>query len=373
MNNATSEIQARTAARAWLAMVGAVLALGSCGKPAPEVAPDAPAGRVEAVEGQVTATRSAAGAQARVLAVAGTVFADDTVVTPAEASVSIRLLHNLALWRLEGGQAKRVDQTAAWRASKEAAPQALAQQAEAVATASAGRHSEREAAASAESAVRAPAPVPVAAQPAPAPAQAQPGREERVAQKPTTRSEASSRPSKRLGEPVASSRRTALGGGSDDLDLGLGKQGALGQGSGQGSSGSGGEDRKSGSALSPAAAPKGGRAAAKDEGSPDAAIAAISVDCDDPQLKAAVTMAVQRLKGALVQCQRAALKTNPVLVAQLRATLSVDADGTVTEVTVRPADPPLAACVQGRLKSLRGLPARAAADNVFIALQFIAR
>lgn len=386
MNNATSEIQARAAARAWLAMVWAVLALGGCGKAAPEPAPDAPAGKVEAVEGPVTATRAAAGAPTRALAVAGPVFADDTVITPPDASVSIRLLHNLALWRLDGGQSKRVDQTAAWRASKEAAPQALAQQAEAVATASAGRHSEREAAASAESAVRAPAPQPVAAQPAPAPApvQAEPQPEEKIAQKPTSRVESASRPSKKPSGAAATSRRAALGGAGDDLDLdlGLGKQGALGAGNGQSGSGQsgssqagvGGHEKKEVAEVdAPRPAAKGSGSAAKDESAPDVQVAAVSVVCDDPGLKAALTAALQRLKGGLLQCQRMALKTNPALVAQLRADLTVDAEGKVTEVSVTPADPPLAACVQARLKAMRGLPARATAEKAQIVLKFAQR
>ena len=316
---------------------------------------------------------------------ASPVFADDAVITLEDASVSIRLLHNLALWRLDGGQRKRVDQTAAWRASKEAVPQALAQRAQAVATASAGRHSEREAAASAESAVRTPAPVPAVGQPASV--QAEPRPAEQVAQKPTSRVESAGRPSRKSSGAASSNRRAALGGAGDDLELGLGKQGALGPGSGSsgGGSSSGGQ---SGDGLSrgggheskevvgldaPRSAAKGSGATAKDQVAPSVQVAAVVVTCNDSQLKAAITAGVHRLKSAFVHCQSAALKGNPELAAQLRAEVTVDAEGRVTEVSVTPPDQPASACVQGRLKSMGGLPARAAPETVQIVLKFALR
>ena len=147
----------------WILLLGAV----ACGKPAPapapalapaEVAPAASsavlAGNVEAVEGRVTAQRAQAGAPARVLALHDGVWPDDAVVTADQAAVAIRLAHNNALWQLEGGQTRRVDETAAWRAPKQAAQAALADRQEAPTTASAGRHSEQEAAQASETAVR---------------------------------------------------------------------------------------------------------------------------------------------------------------------------------------------------------------------------
>jgi hypothetical protein len=156
----------------WVLLLGVV----ACGKPASEpapatapaatatpsaapdgvnaVAPAVLAGQVEAVEGRVTAQRANAAAPARVLALHDGVWPDDAVVTTEQAAVAIRLAHNNALWQLEGGQTRRVDASAAWRAPKQAAQQALADKQEAPTTASAGRHSEQEAAQASETAVR---------------------------------------------------------------------------------------------------------------------------------------------------------------------------------------------------------------------------
>ncbi len=343
------------------------LALWGCDKPPPQSAPDAPAGQVQAVEGLVTATRAVAGAQARALAVAGPVFADDTVVTPPEASVSIRLLHNQALWRLDGGQSKRVDQTAAWRASQESAPQALAPQAQEVATASAGRHSEREAAASAESAVRTAesSPAPARAEPAPAPAQAAPRPRVDLARKQAARAEPVSRPAKGASGAAVSSRRAALGGQADDLDLGLGQQGGSGQGSG-------GYKKEEAMAPSPPGT-AGSGSAAKDYAGHRLEIASILITCADDELKATLLTALHRLKSGLLQCQRTALRVNPVLVEQLQAELTVDPQGKLNELSVTPSTQPLAACVQSRLKSMGGLPPRPAPTKVQIVLKFIAK
>ncbi len=139
---------------------GLLLAAAACTAPAPPPKPAAaaavakPAGAVEAVEGRATAQRAAAGAAARGLAVRDPVWPDDTVVTAAQASVAIRLQHNDALWLLQGGQTRRVDAAAAWRAPKQAAQVALADRQAAPTTASAGRHSEQEAAQTGETAAR---------------------------------------------------------------------------------------------------------------------------------------------------------------------------------------------------------------------------
>ena len=144
----------------FLCLVLAAAAI-ACDKPAPEApappqaaAVAAPAGTVEALEGRVTARRAGAPAAARALALRDSIWADDTVTTAAEAAVSIRLAHNHALWQLQGGQTRRVDEAAAWRAPKQAAAVALADHQEAPTTLSAGRHSELEAAQTAESATR---------------------------------------------------------------------------------------------------------------------------------------------------------------------------------------------------------------------------
>ena len=135
-----------------------VAALGpACGKAEspPVVAPvpaTTPAGAVEALEGHVTAQRVAS--NVRILGVRDRVWPDDTVVTGDQASVSIRLLHNNALWLLQAGQTRRVDRAAAWRAPKQATAVALADRPAAPTTESAGRHSEQEAAQTGEAATR---------------------------------------------------------------------------------------------------------------------------------------------------------------------------------------------------------------------------
>ncbi len=112
------------------------------------------AGTVESVEGRATAQRAAAGSAARALTAHAGVWPDDTVVTAEQASVAIRLAHNNALWLLQGGQSRRVDSAAAWRAPRQAAAVALADRPTAPTTASAGRHSEQEAGQAGEAATR---------------------------------------------------------------------------------------------------------------------------------------------------------------------------------------------------------------------------
>lgn len=146
-------------ASSWIRVFGLILVCGCAREtptaPAenpPRAAPKDPAGTVEAVEGQVSAMREKS--PTRILKLRDPVWADDTVTTPKQASVAIRLLHNGALWELQENQSKRVDQGLAWLAPKQAAGVALADRAEAQATASAGRHSEQEAAQSGEAATR---------------------------------------------------------------------------------------------------------------------------------------------------------------------------------------------------------------------------
>jgi len=153
--------RARTVSAVGLALLLVVLAFGckedkSSGPPAPEPgveARPAPAGEVRAISGKVTAQRPAKAE--RLLKKADPIFADDTVSTAAEASVTIALFHNEAVWSLMGGRSKRVDKSAAWRARKGSAP-LLAAALKKDHTVAAGRHSEQEAATSEESATRAP-------------------------------------------------------------------------------------------------------------------------------------------------------------------------------------------------------------------------
>ncbi len=168
--NATGRLRHRGAAGV-IVWLGLAAACNAPRTPAPDVgiaspAEQPPAGTVEHLEGQVVALRAGRVPPARALRARAPVWADDTVTTAQEASVGIRLFRNGALWELQGGQTRRVDEGLAWRATRSAQTVALADHAEAPATAAAGRHSEQEAAQSAETAVR-PEPAPVqAAKPA---------------------------------------------------------------------------------------------------------------------------------------------------------------------------------------------------------------
>ncbi len=142
-----------------LGWLGVALVLGACNaarqpplKPKPAAV--VPAGTVERVEGRVTAQRTGQPPPPRPLVAHAQVWPDDTVTTAADASVGIRLARNGALWELQGGQTRRVDQGLAWKAARAVPAAALADAPEKPATASAGRHSEQEAAQSAEAAVR---------------------------------------------------------------------------------------------------------------------------------------------------------------------------------------------------------------------------
>lgn len=359
-----------------LVLAGALFAVWACGKPEPVPTAQGPAGKVEGVEGRVTAVRAAAGAQPREVGVEAHVFADDTVATAADASVSIRLFHNLALWRLEAGQVKRVDQSAAWRASKQALPQALAQQAESVATASAGRHSERQAAATAETAVRAPTQV-AADQPKAAPATAPadtpavsgavPHREPALAKKAAARTTVDPKRSGPGGRAEPASRRAALGGDVDDL--------AQVKSAEVKDEVAKAEERPSAKKELAEVDPP---APAKGTGGPlpSPAPAAIAVQLEsqevsaaDPQVRAAVVAALKAQKAGLEQCQRSAMKANGILRTRLRVELSIGADGRVIAAAVVPAIQPLASCVQARLQALSGLPAQVA--KVSITFDFV--
>ena len=104
-----------------LFVASAVSVLAACGGNKPAEAPrdpNAPAGEVVAVEGEVTAKRASA-TTSRALAIDGDVFADDDVTTGAAASVQIRLAHNEAIWTVGESKTLRVDASAAWSAPKQ--------------------------------------------------------------------------------------------------------------------------------------------------------------------------------------------------------------------------------------------------------------
>jgi hypothetical protein len=93
------------------------------------------------------------------------------------------------------------------------------------------------------------------------------------------------------------------------------------------------------------------------------------VTAAEPQVKAAVVAALKAQRAALEQCQRNALKANGSLQSPLKVELTIGADGRVIAVAVVPAIQPLAACVQGRLQALSGLPLQSA--KVSIVLVFV--
>ncbi len=135
------------------------------------------AGRVVELSGRVTAEwKSAAGEGMRALAKGDPVFADDTVVTDAGASVTILLAHNHARWVLGGGKRMALVDSASWNAPPAKGESMLAGGKSDDDTAVAGRHAEREAADTAatalasETAPEAPTGAEPAPEPTPAPA-----------------------------------------------------------------------------------------------------------------------------------------------------------------------------------------------------------
>ena len=127
-------------------MVSALAALGCDGESSATTG--GPAGAVVELSGTATATRNG---QARQLEIGAEVFGDDLIETDDGAELAIELRHNGARWSLSGGQKRRVDQSAAWRAEKQD-ESALAESDE-DRTAAAGRHTEREAAQGSDTAV----------------------------------------------------------------------------------------------------------------------------------------------------------------------------------------------------------------------------
>jgi hypothetical protein len=100
-----------------------------------------PAGQVLELTGAVTAARE--GKPARSLASGDSIFRDDTITTPADGAVTIRLSHNKARWSLGAGRARRVDRSPAWRA--EVSSGSAFDDDDALPTSAAGRHSEPQA------------------------------------------------------------------------------------------------------------------------------------------------------------------------------------------------------------------------------------
>lgn len=355
MSNATSKSARTRSMRLAIALMVVGTQWPGCAKEQPaEVAPAAPAGTVEAVQGRVTAQRADGSRDPRVLAVAAQVFADDTISTPADGAVSIRLLHNLALWQLQGGLSKRVDQSAAWKAPKNATPQPLAQEAPPALTASAGRHSEREAAQTAESAQRSgpaasapPAPLPP---PAPQVAAASPPSPAPIADHPQGADKPTSARSKgATGRAAAASPIKPLQrGGLDDGDDGL-----IGAGSGLGKPGTGGGGEGAGLHAPKNAAPSPGA-------SVRVVVQVASVQPDDPALAAAARRIASASTARLSRCFSDAVSGGGTVPDTVHVTLEVDSQGQVTAVTLSEAPPELSRCLSQQLRTLRSLPGREA-------------
>ncbi len=317
-----------------LVPVGSLLlvALMACGKSEAPAASDSPAGEVEAVEGTVTAQRAAA-PQPRTLTVKAPVFADDTVTTPASGSVTIRLLHNLAQWHLEGGLSKRVDQSAAFAAPRDAAPQPLASKTEPTVTASAGRHSEHEAAGSAESAVRAPAPMPApVAAPSPTPAAQDQPAERAAEHKPSPAKKAALREmasktgvikALEVGGAPLQAPSPPVGSGGGNADAKKGDSGGL---------------RKAG-------------------GGGDVEVVKAQLQVAQETVRADLTNWMNRLRSAMANCAEVALRQGLELPPSVRIVATLGTEGALVQAEVEGVSGGAAQCMRSRWQALRNLPA----------------
>ena len=318
------------------------LALTACGKTDAPPASDLPAGEVEAVEGAVTAQR--AEAKPRPLTVKAPVFSDDTVTTPPGSAVTIRLLHNLAQWHLEGGLSKRVDQSAAFAAPRDATPQPLAAKPEATVTASAGRHSEHEAAGSAESAVRAPEP----AAPTPPPTPAAEIAKQADNANPTP-------PAKAAHAPPAA---RAPSGGQDTIKLAEKSMdipapppppppAPIEQPRTVRSEGGGGASKSGGS---------GERAAGAAGAAGDVEVVKSLVVEVQEALRPELTALTSKLRTAMSKCVSAAVSEGGELPSLLKVVLTLGTDGSFSQVEVTGLTGTAAQCVKARWLAAKGLP-----------------
>ena len=141
----------------WVSGLVLLALVGACGKGDGPVKPKGHevAGEVVAVEGTALARWfTTTDANERDLEVGGVVFADDTIVTTAGSSITIRITHNQVLWTLGGDKRVALAESASWNASK-ASGEALLASGPTDETAVAGRHAERSAAGTSATASRA--------------------------------------------------------------------------------------------------------------------------------------------------------------------------------------------------------------------------
>ncbi|MCB9563422.1 MAG: hypothetical protein H6708_23730 [Kofleriaceae bacterium] len=115
---------------------GAVAGCDKGDAPRVEVEPGVAAGDVREVAGAVAAIR---GDARRILAVGDEVSGDDVIETGADGQVVIELRHNGARWSLGPSQSRRVAESAAWNAPRQAGGAGGAGER----TAAAGREGER--------------------------------------------------------------------------------------------------------------------------------------------------------------------------------------------------------------------------------------
>jgi hypothetical protein len=120
-------------------LLGVLLVAGvGCDKSAkpPTAQAEAAAGKVVEVTGKATATRNGA---SRDLVAGADVFADDTIDTGADGTITVELFHNNATWSIDGRKA-RVDESVAWKLAKQTPSGKPVDHA----TSSAGRDAERQ-------------------------------------------------------------------------------------------------------------------------------------------------------------------------------------------------------------------------------------
>jgi hypothetical protein len=252
-----------------------------------------PDGEVVALEGEATAARGEA--EPRALAIGDPVFADDVIRTRAASELAIRIAHNQLTVTLGPGIERRLDATAAWKASGAVGAGLLDREPD-DRTAAAGRNSENEAGDDPSAVLE--------------------GAEVEAEDKTKT-------------DPGPTDRVVKAGadqGAGDDAEATV-----------DGSSlGVGGSER-SGSGGAGGAGPAGGIGARERP--------AIDIDVDvegGAGLRAAATAAIRRLASRLERC-------NPGNVV---ARFDVDDAGAVRAINVE-APPPVRGCVAGVLRSLR--------------------
>ena len=315
-----------------LAIVVAAAAVACSSKQAsPPASSSDPAGEVTAVTGTVTATRAAAGSEARPLALAAPVFADDTVATGADAAVTIRLAHNGAAWSLDAGMARRVDQSVAWKAPASAGAGPLASAGD-ERTAAAGRHAEASAAGSATGEPGAPG----------GPASADEETADRVSDVGggETPDDSMGDVTKDVGESHGvgglGMRGTGRGGGgSGEGGIGMGNVGTIGKGSGGSGSGYG-----SGS---------GGKKAKP----PFSVVVEAPRSSDGSYPGAAVIRRTLRVHASA--CASAARRAAPHATGRIELRIAVGGQGKVDAIKTATSNPslePAATCFTGKLRKL---------------------